>query len=92
MFISLHSSAENEIAGKRLDIVSFHESSCRRKPASIFVAVTLHRLDTGFRRYDRMFAPNPGGIVPPYKARGTRRFCKGRHAALRQIFFCVLCG
>ena len=31
----------------------------------LFVAVTLPRLDTGFRRYDRMFVPNPAGILPP---------------------------
>jgi len=45
----------------RLDVVYFPESSRRRRPASIFVAVTLPCLDTGFRRYDRMFVPNRAG-------------------------------
>jgi hypothetical protein len=34
------------------------------RPASIFGAVTLPRLDTGFRRYDKKFFSNPAGISP----------------------------
>ena len=39
--------------------------------ASIFIVVTLPRLDTGFRRYDRMFVPHPSGFFDEREVMNT---------------------
>jgi hypothetical protein len=60
-------------------MVGFQESSCRRiacpgldpGQASIFIVVTLPRLDTGFRRYDSMFVPHPSGFFDERKVMNT---------------------